>query len=193
MLSFAAPSWNTAVFNARSRKTRQASLIIPRLYLSDAFTAKDEQELAKLKITHVITIADRSEANIQEHFVNTTQFISSALEENEDNIVLVHCFQGISRSATIVCAYLVAVTTMTPTEALVYVQSKRTVVCPNLGFRNQLEQWGAQFKDQKKRGSVVSRTLGGISDRLRELKAAAGAPPSTKKLIIPRQPVGDNI
>ena len=48
---------------------------------------------------------------------------------------------GISRSATVVCAYLVATTSMNATEAIEYVQERRSVACPNLGFRHQLEKY----------------------------------------------------
>ena len=52
---------------------------------------------------------------------------------------------GISRSATVVCAYLVATTPLIPSEAIDFVRAKRGVVCPNLGFRQQLETYGKQF------------------------------------------------
>jgi Dual specificity phosphatase, catalytic domain len=48
---------------------------------------------------------------------------------------------GISRSTTIVIAYLVATTRMTPREALAAVQSKRAIVRPNRGFMSQLEEY----------------------------------------------------
>jgi atypical dual specificity phosphatase len=48
---------------------------------------------------------------------------------------------GISRSATIVCAYLIATTRMTPNEALAAVREKRGIVSPNMGFMRQLEEY----------------------------------------------------
>ena len=48
---------------------------------------------------------------------------------------------GISRSTTVVLAYLIATTKMTPREALAAVRSKRTIVRPNRGFMSQLEQY----------------------------------------------------
>src|SRR6266851_1312507 len=51
----------------------------------------------------------------------------------------VHCFMGISRSTTVVLAYLVATTQMTPREALAAVRSKRAIVRPNRGFMSQLQ------------------------------------------------------
>jgi hypothetical protein len=48
---------------------------------------------------------------------------------------------GISRSTTIVMAYLIATTNMTPHEALATVRSKRTIVRPNRGFMSQLQEY----------------------------------------------------
>ena len=56
----------------------------------------------------------------------------------------VHCLMGISRSATVVCAYLVATTGMTPDEALAAVRAKRGIVSPNVGFLLQLEEYATQ-------------------------------------------------
>lgn len=52
--------------------------------------------------------------------------------------VLVHCQAGVSRSATVVIAYLMKHTLMTMTDAYKYVRSRRPVVSPNLNFMGQL-------------------------------------------------------
>ena len=48
---------------------------------------------------------------------------------------------GISRSTTVVLAYLIATTKMTPREALAAVRSRRPIVRPNRGFMSQLEEY----------------------------------------------------
>jgi hypothetical protein len=48
---------------------------------------------------------------------------------------------GISRSTTVVIAYLIATTEMTPREALAAVRSKRPIVRPNRGFMAQLQEY----------------------------------------------------
>ena len=53
---------------------------------------------------------------------------------------------GITRSATVVCAYLIATAKMTPDEALAAVRAKREIVCPNIGFMQQLEQYADQLR-----------------------------------------------
>lgn len=54
---------------------------------------------------------------------------------------------GISRSTTVVIAYLIATTKMTPHEALSTVQSKRTIVRPNRGFMSQLQEYYSKCSD----------------------------------------------
>lgn len=54
---------------------------------------------------------------------------------------------GISRSSTVVMAYLIATTKMTPHEALSTVQSKRTIVRPNRGFMSQLQEYYSKCSD----------------------------------------------
>ena len=62
---------------------------------------------------------------------------------------------GISRSATVVCAYLIATTQMTPNEALAAVKAKRGIVSPNMGFLRQLEEYTRQV--QPGRGKAPTR------------------------------------
>lgn len=69
---------------------------------------------------------------------------------------------GISRSATIVCAYLIATMRMTPDEALAAVREKRGIVSPNMGFLRQLEEYairlhGGEAKSQLRSGRTWQR------------------------------------
>ncbi|KAK7056286.1 hypothetical protein VNI00_002839 [Paramarasmius palmivorus] len=155
-------SFNPASDAAAGPYGRTASVILPQLYLSDYFTARDAAELSRLGITHVVSvldfdveipefiaasrrmhirIGDRADVDILAHLEHTTDFIKKAIEENADNKVLVHCFQGISRSATVVCAYLVATAGLRAIDSIAFVKSKRRVVSPNVGFRQQLEMY----------------------------------------------------
>ena len=56
---------------------------------------------------------------------------------------------GISRSATVVCAYLIATTNLSAVESIAHVQSLRGIVCPNLGFRQQLGEYAARYVEDK--------------------------------------------
>jgi protein-tyrosine phosphatase len=76
-----------------------------------------------------------------------SRFFTHAIEiiDNElamGNKVLVHCFAGISRSATIVIAYLMWKNRWAFSKAYEYVKSKRPIVDPNFGFITQLYAYG---------------------------------------------------
>ncbi|KAF8967678.1 protein-tyrosine phosphatase-like protein [Flammula alnicola] len=209
MLSFPAQNWEKALTATRASRHkpprnsgygRLASRITSRLYLSDYYTAHDAEKLTMHGITHVISvieckpnipeiiphdrilhipIADQPEANILEHLDATTTFIIKALEENESNKVLVHCMQGVSRSATVVCAYLIATTEMTATGSIAHVQSIRGIVCPNIGFRRQLEEYSVQYIKLKPSPPQVAlpdlfKLSGGIAARIKKLKEISG-------------------
>jgi hypothetical protein len=67
-----------------------------------------------VKIIRYLTVRvdDACSAAIDPFFSDCNRFIHEALESTGEN-VLVHCHQGASRSATIVCAYLVVRSTCT--------------------------------------------------------------------------------
>ena len=66
---------------------------------------------------------------------------------------------GISRSATVVCAYLIAAHAMPPHEALDFVMSKREIVWPNPGFQRQLQMYAARFRGRRKLRKIVPLPL----------------------------------
>lgn len=55
--------------------------------------------------------------------------------------VLVHCYAGISRSATICLAYIMKSKRLTLDTAFDFVKSKRNVISPNLNFMQQLMEF----------------------------------------------------
>jgi protein-tyrosine phosphatase len=61
------------------------------------------------------------------------------------NKVLVHCVAGISRSATVVTAYLIRYKQMSLNDALIFLRGSRHVVNPNLGFLNQLKEYEKKY------------------------------------------------
>ena len=76
--------------------------------------------------------------DILQHFEEAIAFIEQALASN--GIILVHCFAGISRSASCVIAYKMKKYKMTSNEAHMAVSEKRCV-CPNEAFSGQLYQY----------------------------------------------------
>ena len=55
--------------------------------------------------------------------------------------VLVHCQMGVSRSATVLGAYLMARYRLGHADAIAHMESRRSCVDPNPGFRAQLRAW----------------------------------------------------
>ena len=120
-------------------------------------------------ITHVLTVAkghppmfpshftyrevkvlDMPSVNLKQRFVPCIQFIKEAVESNNGKgKVLVHCFAGVSRSATIVIAYLMHEHGLPYSAALKLVKSKRPFINPNDGFRKQLILFEKDLKNQK--------------------------------------------
>ena len=64
------------------------------------------------------------------------KFIDRSRENNSS--VLVHCVQGISRSSTIVIAYLMTRESMSLQEAYKHVKDRRSLIRPNKGFLRAL-------------------------------------------------------
>lgn len=65
------------------------------------------------------------------------QLIDSYICENKT--VVVNCYAGISRSSTIVIAYLMAKNRWSLEESINFVKSRRSIVNPNEGFIKQLK------------------------------------------------------
>ena len=129
-----------------------------------------------------LRLSDSFEVNILKHLDATTAFITAALEENETNKVIVsilfgssltysfinwqvHCRLGISRSATVVCAYLIATTNLSARESIAHLQSLRSIVNPNFGFRRQLGDYATRYEDKPKphQPDVLNRDGGGVA------------------------------
>ena len=84
-----------------------------------------------------IAINDECGANILVYLEGTAEFIHHHISKRQS--VLVHCQLGMSRSATIVIAYLMKYTSMSRLDAFHHVKMRRPMIRPNAGFCNQLE------------------------------------------------------
>jgi predicted protein tyrosine phosphatase len=135
----------------------QMSQITARLYLGALNDALDRTWLDSKRITHVLSIIDLPEIDILhemlaaagiEHRVVpaldtahqdlTPQFQSCFDFIDAGEIVLVHCHFGISRSATVVLAYLMHSQRLHLDEALAQVLAARPEIFPNDAFIRQL-------------------------------------------------------
>ncbi|XP_066055325.1 dual specificity protein phosphatase 15 [Chamaea fasciata] len=134
------------------------SQILPGLYLGNFVDAKDLEQLSRNKITHIVSIhespqpllkditylriplPDTPEANIKRHFKECISFIHQCRLHGGN--CLVHCLAGISRSTTVVVAYVMVVTELSCQEVLDAIRTIRPVANPNPGFRQQLSEFG---------------------------------------------------
>jgi protein-tyrosine phosphatase len=96
-----------------------------------------------------VAVNDENGADILTYLPGATLFIH-ALVSNGVN-VLVHCQRGISRSATVVIAYLIRYGRMTRDDAFRHVESRRPIVCPNRGFWEQLQRFEDEVEKSKGR------------------------------------------
>ncbi|KAF6108357.1 dual specificity phosphatase 13 [Phyllostomus discolor] len=135
----------------------------PNLFLGDAHAARDRSKLTQLGITHVVNVAagkfqvdtgakfyhgmpleyygieaeDNPFFDLSVYFLPVARYIRTALSVPQGR-VLVHCAMGVSRSATVVLAFLMIYENLTLVEAIQTVQAHRDI-CPNSGFLRQLQ------------------------------------------------------
>lgn len=87
-----------------------------------------------------IPLLDTPFAELAAFLPNTTDFLTDALRDKNAK-VLVHCVKGVSRSASVISAYLIARYGWTTAQAVNYIQSKRMNAQPNRGFISQLDEY----------------------------------------------------
>ena len=156
---------NEDIDNINLMKTsyRPMSQITNNLYLGNIFDAQNIQKLLKLGIKKVlslitdtqllkypdeiehklINIEDFPKENIIQYFYECLLFI------DDNKKVLVHCFAGLSRSATIVVAYIMWKNQLEFLEAINLVDKIRPNINPNFGFVKQLKMFEKLLKENK--------------------------------------------
>ena len=127
------------------------------LYISGYKTASTASDLQSMKITNIINcsgdlcenlsfsginyltlnIRDNVSENIECLFFKCINYINEAKEKK--GRVLIHCYKGVSRSVSILISYLIYLYKWTYDEAFDFVQSKRSIANPNIGFYLQLK------------------------------------------------------
>lgn len=88
---------------------------------------------------HRVPVRDRPYVQMEQHFNAAIEFIAEALR-NETSTVLIHCQQGISRSATIAAAYFMINERVSVEIALTRVKEGHSKANPNPGFLKQLKK-----------------------------------------------------
>ncbi|KAH9412600.1 dual specificity phosphatase 12 [Dermatophagoides pteronyssinus] len=115
------------------------SKIIPQLYLGTLQHARDISLLQELQIKHVLSVINAHEAKLLPKFylydIQNRQY--EPINVRHENI-LIHCHMGISRSVTIVVAFLMNKWHLSTQDTLIFVRTKRSICNPNDGFVYQL-------------------------------------------------------
>ncbi|XP_031702405.1 dual specificity protein phosphatase 22-A [Anarrhichthys ocellatus] len=164
--------------------------VVDGLYLGNIRDAENRESLSKNGITHILSVynnakpvfedmtylcihaADASSQNLLQHFKECISFIHEC--RLNGGCCLVHCLAGVSRSTTMVVAYLMTVTHYSWDECLSAVKAVRSFVGPNYGFQQQLQEYQtaqlseyrtwlrssfrpSPFNDQEQVGALLSQ------------------------------------
>ncbi|CAF3625850.1 unnamed protein product [Rotaria sp. Silwood1] len=146
--------------------------ILTNLYLSSVEPAKDLILLKQLQVNYVlnltgyeynsdelrcasnyppeitakhIIIADEMDVKLSDYLDEALDFIHHAIGNNNSNKILIHCEAGISRSPSIIIAYLMRYHNQSLKAAYDYVKKCKNNVGPNTGFFKQLIQFEQQL------------------------------------------------
>lgn len=135
------------------------SKIIDGLYLGDIRCASNLKILKLHKIKYIlnvtddipfffknnfeyarIPIKDKPEVDVSVFFNHSSSYIENRIR---DGNIFIHCYAGISRSSSIVIAYLIIKKKYSYKDAYNLVKSKRPCVRPNKGFDFLLRRFAA--------------------------------------------------
>lgn len=131
--------------------------VVDNIYIGSVLSSTTLNKMKEFGITHVVNAALELECNFPDDityhklelvdsplqsidavFDKATEFIDNG---NFNGKVLVHCVAGISRSASIVLAYLIRYKYMRLKHAQHFLAQRRPVVAPNHGFLGQLKKY----------------------------------------------------
>lgn len=142
----------------------EPSHIIDNIYLGNAMNAASQLTLKKYNINVIFNITkeisnyysnnenykyfqyklyDNNEESILEYLEKTYDDIIE-YQKNKNSNILVHCYMGRSRSASVVIYYVMRTlrhsdgSYYTPDEAIDYVKDKRPIINPTFKFKNDL-------------------------------------------------------
>ncbi|KAH9527039.1 Dual specificity protein phosphatase 14 [Dermatophagoides farinae] len=109
-------------------------------------------EMPLLKQSDIITfrvpVEDDCQEPIQQYFDDVADLMEAIRLRGHSSVI--HCMAGVSRSATLILAYMVKYTTFTLYEAFLHIKSIRQPIRPNIGFIQQLIQYEARVNNGRK-------------------------------------------
>ncbi|CAH2324106.1 dual specificity phosphatase 22-A-like [Pelobates cultripes] len=137
------------------------SQVLPGLHLGNIRDSEDKLSLCTNGVTHILSVhnnakpllqemnylciaaSDSASQNLIQHFKKCIRFIHESRLHGGG--CLVHCLAGVSRSTTIVVAYLMTVTNLSWEDCLSAVKCVRSYVDPNFGFQQQLQEYQMNY------------------------------------------------
>ena len=146
---------DATIFQFYNQLVECATQILPYLYLGTEWNASNYDSLQTDRVTHILNISsevdnffpdtfkylnirvlDVEETDLLKEFDRTNRFIQEAKEQGTS--CLVHCKMGVSRSASVVLAYLMKEFNWNYEQAFQFTKQKRNCINPNDGFKQQL-------------------------------------------------------
>lgn len=162
---------DATIFQFYNQLVESATEILPYLYLGTEWNASNYDSLIRDRVTHILNVSsevdnffpdsfkylnirviDIEETDLLKEFDRSNKFIQEAKEQGSS--CLVHCKMGVSRSASIVLAYLMKESNLSFNEAFTFAKQKRSCINPNMGFREQLLTYESILTAHKAKYSV---------------------------------------
>lgn len=153
----------------RGQDRWDADKVCEQVYIGSMEAAQDFGAIGSIGISHVVRILslnchtgrqhpnvrylilrldDSGDEQLQPLFRIFFRFMKRALCKSESR-VLVHCMMGISRSVSMMCAFLIKTRSFSAHHALEHIRRTRLEAQPNDGFIQQLEEyeWAKQLRN----------------------------------------------
>jgi len=153
---------NDGFVNAFKNLFIEPTKIVDNIYLGNAYNASNFNQLDELNINTIINVTneipnyfenitefdylkininDTNSDTIKDFFCESNQYIKNIQEQKPNKNILIHCYMGSSRSATILTAYLLKNFNLDPKQAFSLLQEKRPVVNINTQFWDELQDY----------------------------------------------------
>lgn len=132
-------------------------LIIDNIYLGNAVNAASYYKLKELNIGMILNVtdeisnyypndfiylnyklSDNGKDKISGYLTDSYQTMIDYMENNPDKKILVHCYMGASRSASIIIHYIMAKHSKTFDEAIQIVKEKKAIVNISKRFKEDI-------------------------------------------------------
>lgn len=153
---------NDGFLNAFKNLFIEPTKIVDNIYLGNAYNASNFNQLDELNINTIINVTneipnyfeniqeydyfkininDTNSDSIKNFFNESNQYIKEIQQQKPNKNILIHCYMGSSRSATILTAYLLKNFNLNPKQAFSLLQEKRPVVNINTQFWDELQDY----------------------------------------------------